>query len=416
MFQEGNEAGAHGARTTNGAFRRGNWSGSISRGVAVMAALVISAEAFGDAFGTYGPPTNAWSIESLPSIGTGSFSVAYDVLTDGRIVAVTGNNVLVESGVSTNTYNVLATFDASATGGWVDPSFVRVSPDGSRIAVGGGFGKPVAVFETSELGTPGSPATLTRTENGGSTKYFSLGHFDAEWADDGNLAITAGNFGSDAFVTLLDASSSPAAPANPLILDHIDGASSGITFDAAGRLFTGNGFDNSPRAAGTSATGTIRAFEASAWQAAIGGTPLDFESDGVFVAELLSAASLGFDYEGNLFVGGADFGSTGEPFDAGYMALIDDAALADALAGFDAITPGDVSELRTFDPEGSGFTSFIPNANPITGELLAGWVGGFSEGAPAFLARTVPAPAPLLLLCAGAFIAAQRKRGGRVEC
>lgn len=380
-----------------------------------MAAAMWVGEARGDAFGAYGPPANPWSVESLPNIGVGSFSVSYDVLADGRVVAVTGNSVLVESGVNTNAYDVVATFDATATGGSVDPSFVRVSPDGSRIAVGGGFGKPVAIFDTGTLGTPGSPTTLTRTENGGNTKYFAVGHFDAEWADGDHLAITGGDFGSDAFVTLLDATSSPATPDNFLILNHIDGASGGITFDAAGRLYTGNGFDNSPGAAGTSVTGTIRAFDAADWQAAIGGTPLDFESDGTFVAEILSANSLGFDAEGDLFVGGGDFGTTGEPFDAGYMALIDDAALADALSGVDPITPGDASELRMFDPEGSGLTSFIPNANPVTGELLAGWVGGFSEGAPAFLARTVPAPAPLVLLCAGAMLAGRRK-GGPASC
>jgi hypothetical protein len=411
MFQEGNEARAQRARTVGGAFRRGIQNGSLVLTVAWM----VAGEVRGDAFSSYGPPVNPWNIHSLPGVGAGSFSVAYDVLADGRVVAVTGNRVFVESGVNSNAYDVLATFDSSATGGSIDPSFVRVSPDGARLAVGGGFGKPVAVFDTVELGTPGSPSTLTRSESGGATRYYAIGHFDGEWADNTNLAMTAGSFGSAAFVTLLDTTSSPAAPTNPVIVDLIDGASSGITFDAAGRLYTGNGLDNSPGATGTSVTGTIRAFDAIEWQAAIGGTPLDFESDGVFVAELLSAAALGFDEEGNLFVGGADFGNGVEPFDAGYMALIDDASLADALAGVDAITPGDVSELRTFDPEGSGFTSFLPNANPITGELLAGWVGGFSEGAPAFLARTVPAPAPVGLLIAGAVVAA-RRRGGRMPC
>lgn len=411
MFQEGNEGRARVARTVGGAFRRGIQNGSL----VLLVAFISAGEARGDAFDDYGPPVNPWDIHSLPSVGAGSFSVAFDVLADGRVVAVTGNQIFVESGVNSNSYDVLATLDPSATGGSIDPSFVRVSPDGGRIAVGGGFGKPVAVFDAGELGTPGSPTTLTRSESGGATRYYAVGHFDGEWADNTNLALTAGSFGSAAFVTLLDTSTSPAAPTNPVVVDEIDGASSGITFDVAGRLYTGNGFDNSPGAPGTSVTGTIRAFDAIEWQAAIGGTPLDFESDGAFVAELLSAAALGFDEEGNLFVGGADFGNGVEPFDAGYMALIDDDALADALAGVDPITPGDLSELRTFDPEGSGFTSFVPNANPVTGELLAGWVSGFSEGAPAFLARTVPAPAPVALLIAGAVLTA-RRRAGRVPC
>ena len=37
-----------------------------------------------------------------------------------------------------------------------------MSPDGSRLAVGAGFGKPVAVFATGTLGTPDDPTDLTQ--------------------------------------------------------------------------------------------------------------------------------------------------------------------------------------------------------------------------------------------------------------
>jgi len=38
-----------------------------------------------------------------------------------------------------------------------------------------------------------------------------------------------------------------------------------------------------------------------------GGSAINFESSGTLVANLLSAAFLGFDKQGNLYVGGGDF-------------------------------------------------------------------------------------------------------------
>jgi len=46
-----------------------------------------------------------------------------------------------------------------------------------------------------------------------------------------------------------------------------------------------------------------------------GGSAINFESSGTLVANLLSAAFLGFDKQGNLYVGGGDF-ATGA--DRGY--------------------------------------------------------------------------------------------------
>lgn len=351
--------------------------------VAAVGAAASSARA--DRFSRYGPPDNPFVIAKLPSIGPGSYGTVFDVLADGRLIAVTGNDVYRETAPFSNTYHVVAHLDPTETGGSVDPAFVRVSPGGGRIAVGGGFGKPVAVFDATELGSPGSPTTLLSTSAGGNTRYYGVEHFDAEWFDDARLALTAGTFGSDARVTLLNTTCSTFANVNPTIIDGIDGASAGIAFDAAGRLYTGNGFDNSPGVPGTSETGTIRAFELKHWQAAIGTTPLDFETEGTFVAELLSASSLGFDGEGNLYVGGGDFS---DPASSGYFAIIEDQALADALAGIDPITLGDETEIRVFDPEGSGFTFYAVNANPLTGELYGSWPGGFGPGDLVFIART----------------------------
>ncbi|MEZ6210420.1 MAG: hypothetical protein R3B46_04120 [Phycisphaerales bacterium] len=90
---------------------------------------------------------------------------------------MTGNTVFVETAVGSRDFRVVASFDSAYSGGSVDPAFVRTSPDGSRIAVGLGFGRPLAVFDTSSLGTIGSPSMLTSAN----TRYFDVPHYDAAW-------------------------------------------------------------------------------------------------------------------------------------------------------------------------------------------------------------------------------------------
>lgn len=335
---------------------------------------------------------------AMPAIGDGSFSTAGAVLPDGRLIAVTGNGVYVESALGSGSFDLLAEFDAARTGGAVDPSFVTVSP-GGHVAVGTGFAKPVAVFDMDDLGTPGSPVVL---QAGVLADYFSVPHFSGSWYDENSLALTAGDFGQPAFVSLLDVTSDTANPANPVIVENIGGSSAGITFDAAGRLYTGNGFTGS----GPSETGYIMALEADQWQQGLSGSPADFENEGLFIADLLSAGSLGFDAEGNLFVGGGDFMG-----DFGYFALINNYDLADVLAGTGTIDINDPQQVRRFDPEGSGSTgSYFTTYNFITGELYGGWAGGFSPGDPVtWAAYTVPAPGAGGLL-AGVLILFSRRR------
>jgi hypothetical protein len=220
----------------------------------------------------------------------------------------------------------------------------------------------------ADLGTPGSPTTLTSTTAGGTTRYFSVDHWEAAWFDEQYLALTVGVANEPSLVTLLDVSSDVADPFNPVVLNDIRGSSAGIAFDAQDGLYTGNGFDfyNPP---GPSITGTIRRFALSEWHDVLsGGTPADFEFDGQFVADLLSAASLGFDAEGNLFAGGGDLFGGGQ-FD--FFALVGSVALADALAGSDPITLGDPTEVRQFDPDPSPYSFYSVCYNPALREIYA---------------------------------------------
>jgi hypothetical protein len=68
---------------------------------------------------------------------------------------------------------------------------------------------------------------------------------------------------------------------------------------------------------------------------------VNFEGAGVLIGEVLSGASLLFDAEGNLIVGGGDFGS-----DAGYLGVLKADRIAGALAGLGPVDPSDPAQLR----------------------------------------------------------------------
>ena len=141
---------------------------------------------------------------------------------------------------------------------------------------------------------------------------------------------------NDHYLSLIDWSD-PADPINPTLVTNIGGYSAGITFDTAGNLYAGNGFD----AAGPSDTGWIKAFPFSAWAPALtGGPPADFEASGTLIADLLSASTLGFDAEGNLHVGGGDL--YGGSDDNDYAGLVRSTSVAAALSGGGPADPFDL--------------------------------------------------------------------------
>ncbi|MBC7771819.1 MAG: hypothetical protein H7210_04950, partial [Pyrinomonadaceae bacterium] len=231
---------------------------------------------------------------------------------------------------------------------------------------------------------------------GGVARYVNVPHVDGAWADSSHLALTAGDFGSTACVSLLDVDSPVSSPVNPTIVRNIGGASSGVAFDSVGRLYTGNGFDLDD--ATGSNTGTIRAFAPADWAT---GT-VDFELGGTLVGEVLSAGSLAFDAEGNLLVGGGDFGG-----DSGYLGVVNHAALAGTFAGLGPIDSSDSSELRRLDPVGNGLGYFGSVFNTVTGEVA------ITSGTTWYM--TVPTPGSAgMLAMAWVFTRVRRtRRGGK---
>jgi hypothetical protein len=351
--------------------------------ICVMTAPGLGARtAVADAFSEYGL-TGSFS---LPAAGV------FDVLADGRLVTLDGAAVYTEDALGSRTFGLLGTLpDADMPDPQVaGPAFIRVSPNGTRIAVGNNGGVSWSNFQVGVFSLSG----LTGD-------WFGTEHYEAEWIDDTHVAMTAGGGGPPSIVTALDTSSSPGSPTNPIVVNNIGGYSAGITFDPAGNLYTGNAFD----ADGPSDTGWIKAFAASDWMAALtGGAPADFEASGTLIVDLLSAAALGFDAEGNLHVGGGDlFGSSG---DYGYAGLVRSTAVADALGGGGPADPYDPLEVRKFDP--TGVSTYDVNYNGVTGEL-------YLRAGGTVYTYEVPEPGALLLILAGALALPLRRALPRTD-
>ena len=178
-------------------------------------------------------PYHLARIVTLPS-GPSFLGRALDAYPDGRILVAVGLDLWLETATGSGAFALLGTLPGTPPA--FGPAFVKVSPDGTRVAYGDNGGH-VGVFDL---------ATLTGA-------YHAVGHTEATWLDDVTLAVT--DFG---VVTLFDTTGvDPANPINPVIVTGIGGASGGVAFDAAGRLFTGNGFQTS----GPSSTGDVKAFD-----------------------------------------------------------------------------------------------------------------------------------------------------------
>lgn len=326
--------------------------------------------------------------DNIGSYGlTGTFALPaaspFDVLPSGRLVTFHGADVYAETSVGARMFDkvgTLAGMDVASYGA----AFVRVSPDGTHLAVGNNGGSSYANYQVGVFNLSGLAGS-----------WFPVAHFEAAWANSTQLALSAAA-GGTSIVTILDTASSPASPHNPTVVSNIAGASAGVTFDAAGNLLTGNGYAYG----GVSSTGTIKAFAATSWLAALsGGQPADFEASGTMIGRILSANSLGFDAEGNLYVGGGDFGSGA----CGYAGLVGHSAVQRALAGGSAVGP---DEVWHFDPDVvKPYNFYDVNYNRVTGELYV------RDGASVWT-YAVPEPASSVMLVALGLLARRPRIAG----
>lgn len=308
----------------------------LQRGLLAIAVIVslIRVEAFAGDIGEY----VLRGVVPLPSAG--AFQDMFDVLPDGRVIVVAANDVYTETSTGSRRFEHRGALPGE--GGPVSyPAFVRVSPDGTRIAVGNSF-DAVGVFDVQ---------TLAGT-------WFFVGHYDAEWFDAVHLAIRdAGD------MTLLDTTSDPKAPVNPRFMTG-GPFSAGVAFDAAGNLYTGTGL----KLNGPSETGWVKGFAYARWREAVeGGSPIDYEAEGVQVCDVLSAASLGFDASGHLHVGGGDFATD----DVDALGIVAADAIEAAWRGEGPADNEDPDEVRRVDPDGANDSNWYDATNNAAlGELL----------------------------------------------
>lgn len=301
-------------------------------------------------------------------------AAAYDVMPDGRVMAIVGDVMYVQSSLNGSAFAPAGSVPSGLISSF-GASFLRVSPDGSRIAIGDnrfGAGAEVLIVEAGTL-SPVVPSPVSR---------IACDNYDAHWAGSATLYVSGAGL-SGAGVFRVDVATLQASP----VVAGIGGASGGVTTDGV-HLYTANGFS----IAGPSPTGAIKAFALSSLTP---GAPVDFESDGRLVAQVLSGNTLGFDGLGNLLAGGGDWSAP----DPGFAAVVDGEEVLGALAG----GPMATSMLR-LSPT-TEVSHFIRH-NPGTGELLITTFGDPT------VHRYVLIPAPWSAAVLGLWGVSGRRRRG----
>lgn len=347
-------------------------------GAAGAVAAVLGVESSADAAL---PPYTLVGSFALPAAAPGDFNpVPVDVLPDGRLIGIASDGrILVQAAVNAGTYVQAGAIDGAVFDGAFGnfgASFISVSPDGSRLAIGDN-----GAFNRVHFVNTGSLAPMVTS----STVFASAPNYDGAWADGSSMYVSG--FGSAAGVWRVDV----AGQTSTQVIENATGGAGGIAI-RGGHLYTGDGFNTSD---GGAPTGNVRAFDLAALAGASSAVSFDL---GTLVADALSASPVRFDAEGNMLIGGGDFFAGSNDF--GYAAVVDDEAILAALAG--GSIASDSAELR-LSPAG-GFAYYGVEFNEFTGEVLV-----FADGIAYRYA--VPAPGCLPLLALGGVVAMRRRRG-----
>lgn len=303
------------------------------------------------------------AVDYFPSGTTASIDGKFEA--EGRMIAATGRSIYLQRTYGSSQWDLVATVPNT-----MDPSFIHVSPDGSKIALGIGYGAPLLIVPTTVLSVANPPDLITAV----SVKQFPLiNYYDGDWVEgpghEANryFVVNGGGWPTNCeppydsnpnctFASGVGAVDTEAGdPAThvgvPLVLS-IPGASSDVDVDSSGNLLTGLGFATGP----PNRTGELKVWAAGDWDP-VNGSSLLYESNTkVVAANLLSVAYLGEDAEGNFHVGGGDAFGTGGTGENGYAALIK-AGIVNTIADGSRTTPvtdgnkTDTSEYKYFAPD-----------------------------------------------------------------
>jgi hypothetical protein len=302
---------------------------------------------------------------SVPAyVSVGSFSLpsgssAFDVLGDGRVVAVDENGVVLRQGaVNNSAFAPIGSLPAGTVPSF-GAGFVRVSPDGSRLAVGdNGAANRVYVVQTASLSTGGPSPVQT----------ISVPSFDGAWTSPTTMYVNGSpSFGTSPSLWRVDITSGTATA----VVGGIGDGSGGVAASggANARVYTAIGFDLTGLR-----TGEVRSFDLATLNAASAAAPF---GAGALAVQANTASSLALDGLGDLIV-----------------------------AGGGGVSVFDLSTSQRYDLPGLSASGFYSATfDNATGEIL---VRDF--GATAVLRYGVPAPGWMGVAVGVGFVTVRRRR------
>ena len=326
--------------------------------LALMPAMAVAGPDFDD----YKTANDTTGDITLPTVTAGYF-VAGDFFpegttdmidgqyeAEGRMIVAMGTQLLIQRTYGSSAWDVVGTVPTT-----MDPCFVRPSPNGSKIALGRGYGQPLLIVPTSLLSVE-DPKDLTTLAGVVSFTSPHLSYYDGDWKDEQYFIIDGGSWpelgdGCDppyhddpdcvfsGGVGALDTWGDPATQTGVMITSH-DGASADVEVNDNGNLIVGIGWKPTP----VNRTGELRIIPNGQWDPT---TPndIDFDAQNLLAQNLLSGAYMGQDAEGNLHVGGGDAFGTGGPPENGYAAIIEGTVVSGIADG----TPGPVNDGNRSD-------------------------------------------------------------------
>ena len=328
--------------------------------------------------------------ESATELIDGQFAAA------GRIICANDQSIYLQRTYGSSQFDVVGTI----SGGTMDPSFIHVSPDGNQIALGIGYGAPLLIIPTSVLSAANPPDLYTHASV---TKFPNVNYYDGDWVDNRYFVIDGGAwpagggncdpseprcdgvceypyntdpdcvFNQSGIGVVDTQDANPATHIGVRLTPH-PGASADVDVTADGDLLVAIGYYTSPNR-----TGEIKVWDVSDWDpATTTADDLDYDTNTRIVAEnLLSAAHIGQDAEGNLHIGGGDAFGVGGPDENGYAALIKAGIVDDIADGArtDPVDDGDkadvVGEYKYFAPD-------LCQDDSATGALADHWGRGLA--------------------------------------
>lgn len=330
--------------------------------------------ALADDFADYKTAAGTTGVVDLPTVAAGWF-VAVDAFpagtaevidgkfeAKGRMIAANNHEIYIQRTYGSSQWDLVATVPGSLP---MDPSFIHVSPDGSKIALGIGFNAPLVIIPTDALSVSNPQSVFDMTN---ARVFESIVYYDADWVDNQYLVVNGGNwptgcdepyignpncvFQSGVGAVDTETTDNPADHLGQPLIFGIPGASSDVDVDSDGNLLTGLGYAPGD----PNRTGELKVWDDAEWDPVHGSNLLYDDNAKIVAANLLSLAGMGQDAEGNFHAGGGDAFGSGGADENGYAALIKAGVVSDIAEGIRStpLTDGnksDNSEYKYFAPD-----------------------------------------------------------------